>query len=99
MEGQGGIDWGIFQDAVLQHIPGSFKGFFRGLEHEFHGAGEGTFVFLQHFCGGEKHGGVEVVAAGMGCGAGLAGKGKPAFLRHGQGIHIRPEEDTFLPAS
>ena len=39
----------------------------------------------------QQHGRMHVMTAGMADARRLAGKGKPGFLLHGKGIHVRPE--------
>ena len=93
VEGDGSVH--TLQDAVGNHIPAALKGLLGGLEHETDGAFQRTFLLLEHFRGGQQHGGMEVVAAGVGLCAGGAGEGLPTELRHGQGVHIRPQQQGF----
>ena len=77
------------------HIPAAFEGLLGRLEHEADGALQLAFLLLQHFRGGQQHGGVEVVTAGVGLCASGAGEGLSAELRHGQSVHVGPQKQRL----
>ena len=88
---------GVLQDAVLQHGLAAGKAQGVGsllvrLEHQLHAAVQFALVLLQQLRRAQQHGGVQVVAAGVGRVA-LGGKGKAGLLLHGQGVHVRPQQD------
>ena len=80
---------------MFNHVICALKGFFSRLEHELDSAIQIGLVFFQQSGSGQKHGSMEIVATGMGFRAGGTGKIQSAFLCHGQGIHIGPEQDAF----
>ena len=83
MAGHGRVHRRIFEDAVGDHVVTALKGFLGGLKHQFDLSFEMRFVFFQHFCCRQEHGGVEIVAAGVSMLLGGAGEGFAAFLGHG----------------
>ena len=81
------------QDSVGYHIPGAFKSLLRRLKHQPDPASQRGLILFEHLCRCQQHGRVEVVAAGMGFGTGGTGETLAALLRHGQRIHVRPEQE------
>ena len=94
MNHQGAVGLWIFQNAVCNHVLGTFKNLLCRLEHQLYGSGKLLFMGFQKLRGAKKHGGVHIMAAGV-HEAVPAGKFLTAFLRDGQGIHIRPEKECF----
>ena len=97
VHGEGRVHMGGLQDAVLQHGLAAGKAQGVGallvrLEHQLHAAVQLALVLLQQLRRAQQHGGVQVVAAGVGRVA-LGGKGKAGLLPHGQGVHVRPQQD------
>ena len=99
MVGDGSFRHRILQNAAVYHIIGPLKGLLTGLEHELDGALQLPFPLLQQLGGGEQHGSMEIMTAGVGLGARGTGEGFSAVLRHGQRIHICPQQDAFAAAS
>lgn len=64
----------------------------RRLEHELDSAVELCCPVPEQLGRPQQHGGVHVVAAGVGTAA-LRGEGEPALLTHGQSVHIGPEQE------
>ena len=85
------------QKAVFHHHPGAgaVGALFVGLEHQDYLALQFLFVLFQQGGGGEQHGGVAVVAAGVHDPITFRGKGQTGLLAHGQGVHVGPEQDLF----
>ena len=99
MISQRSIGSGILKNAVVDHVHCTLKRLFRRLEHELDGALQICLIFLQHFGSGQKHGGMKIVAAGVGGGAGGTGKVQAGFLCHGQSVHVSPEQQTFAASA
>ena len=95
VEAHGSIHMGIFQDAGLNHQKGAARAFLIGLEHEFDPATEFFPILHQQLGRAQQHGGMDIVATGVGRAGVLAFKGVVVLLIHGQGIHIRPQQDSL----
>lgn len=93
-EGRAGLH--AIQQTILQHIRRTEEGLLRRLEHQANTPIQFLLLRREEPGGLQQHGGVHVVAAGMHTPV-AAGKGKPAFLPDGQGIHVCPQQDALLP--
>ena len=99
MEGQGRVHPGVFQNPRSDHILSALKGLLRRLEHELDRSFQFLFLLFQHPGSRQQHGGMEVMAAGVGFLPRGTGKGQAALLRHGQGVHIRPQKQHSAAAA
>ncbi len=75
------------EEPVLDHLAGASAAFFGRLEDQVDRAIKGSLA-CQHLRGGEQHGGVPVVAAGMHLAGMLTGMGKGVEFGHGQRVHV-----------
>ena len=85
----------LIQYSVGNHILCALKGFLRRLKHQPDPASQRSLILLQHLRRRQQHGGMEIVTAGMRLRTRGTGKTLAAFLRHGQRIHICPEQECF----
>ena len=80
----------LLEQAVLHHLQGTATAFFGGLEDEVQRAVKAAF-FRQALRGGQQHGGVAVVAAGVHHAVVAAAPVGPGGFVDGQRIHVGPQ--------
>ena len=85
-----GIHRELLEQAVLDHLARAAAALFGRLENQVHRAVK-IAVLGQVLRGGQQHGGVAVMAAGVHLAGVLAGVGKGVELLHRQGVHVGPQ--------
>ena len=78
------------EQTVLDHFTGPTPAFFGRLEDEIHRAVE-VSVLGQMLRGGQQHGHMAIVTAGVHLAWVLTGVGELVELLHGQGVHVSPQ--------
>ncbi len=95
MDGNRAIRLGVFQASGGDHIPSAGEALFVRLEHQNGLTGQLALMVLQNFGRAQQHSGVGVMAAGVHGAGAFRGEGQTGQLVHGQGVHIRPQQDAF----
>ena len=98
VHGEDGVAGEALEQAVVHHAPGAAQAFFGRLEDEVERAAEAA-RFGQLARGGEQHGGVAIVAAGVHQARTLAGMGQAGFFLDRQGVHVGPQPDRARPVA
>ena len=97
MQTEDGLNGVFFQNAGIADGLGTAGAFLTGLEDQQHivvQVGFGCQTAGQF----QQNGHVAVMTAGVHLARMPGGIGRTAFLGNGQGIHIRPEGDSVIPA-
>ena len=95
MQAKHRIDWKFFKQTVFDHFTRTTTALFGRLEDEVHSTVK-VSVFSQVFSGGQQHGGMAVVAAGVHFAGMAAGMDESVELLHGQSIHVRAQANSAL---
>ena len=85
----------FLEQAVFDHFSSAAATFFGGLKNQHHGAVE-VAVLGQVLCGGQQHGGVTIVTAGVHFPGVATGMGKGVGLLDWQGIHVGTQTNAAL---
>ena len=93
VDGKGGVHLGVFQHAFLHHLQSALAGFLTGLEHQLDGALQPVLVFLEDLGRAQQHGRVQVMPAAVRHARHLGRKFQPAFLLHGQCVHVGAQQN------
>ena len=92
------VDLWVFQKSVIDHFLRAAQDLFPRLEHELDAALQLAFMLLQDFRRRQKHGRMQVVAAGVAVPI-LCRKGKAGLLFHRKRVHVAPEKNDLSAIS